>query len=487
MTTATLPAPLQGFTLDPTGRAAAFASAQVALVREDPALQRVFPAIQHHVRHGTPSRAAGPPPGRRPLRLPRLPRRRLRGDVLLAPTWLWQRPGEDALLADVLAALLHADLAVLVPMHRGSPLRARLHAAARRVARGRLVLFDPRGLGRRLETLRPDVTAAVVARREEHRVREVLAGEGLALEDGARAGLQWEADRALDWAGVADAVQAPVALVRCHWLPLCSAVAHDAVRRDRRVVTLQQGVVSHSVDVPVVADSYLAVGRPSATLVRRMDAALAGAAGRGVRCGAFHPVGSLVDPVPVPGPDPFGRRRVLVVDQSVQSATRYHGVQDEQDALVRIVEELVTGREPARVLVRPHPNGDALGRWRALAAAHPARLALSDPARPLAADLASASVALGLFSGALAVAAAAGVPPVLLGVDGGFRTPDLDVFAAQRLDEREAGAVLRRLLADRGHHERARRAALGAGRTYLEGGRRCRFDAHFVDLVLAAA
>jgi hypothetical protein len=87
-------------------------------------------------------------------------------------------------------------------------------------------------------------------------------------------------------------------------------------------------------------------------------------------------------------------------------------------------------------------------------------------------DIARSTLAIGLFSGALTVAAACGVPTVFVWKEGWFYTPDLACFGDCFADPEEALIRVRDVVTDRSAYARWRGMATAAAEKYYAG-RRC--------------
>lgn len=496
---------LRGFHFPPEARAPAFARAQVLLARNAPELLYQAMGIQKTLRRDTEREAGAPAASAAPDAPPRrfLGRalrhldaaapawRRYDVDVLLCGTWAWNRQQEHRMWERLLRTLLRRGTSVLCLTPRAGKLHERLRSLQEEHAR-RVAFLDPR-IGRgRLRDRPSHLRAREAARHELQEAQRVLSAQDVYLAEGAHASFLWNAARRLDWQRWAPRIAFEVALVRCPWLPLCNAVTRTARRRGRRLVTFQQGVVSHSIDVPTRADTYVCFGRSSQRVLERMDRAFAEAAGddateRAEGGTQYVRAGSFFDPV-VRVDGGFAQHTVLVFDQTVGWAMRYYGLQAQQDALQRLVRRLLAESDALdRLVVRLHPARpqSSAGAWQNLAEAFPERLVLSGRERPIVDDLRRASVALGLFSGALATAAACGLPTCFLTTPGGFYTPDLDCFAERFGEENELFETIQALLRDREAYRRAQEACLERARDYYESGTACSFDEALVERILS--
>lgn len=485
------------FRLPEDGQAERFAAAQVQICREQPDLFPYLYPIQNYVRAGTslpdsPSSASIMSKmrqnGGRCLRHLNdiLPRRTIRADVLLCGVWVWERTQEIRLLDELLTGLLQSGRSVLVLIHRGTTSHQRLRETATDLDAGRRVTFlDPRGfLGRASDCLRLDD----VPRRTEttlRRILDALRPAELTLAASARDPLAWTVRCHAMWTRWASRLRFDTAIVRCHWLPLCSSVSMTARQRGVPVTTLQQGVISHTMDVPVVADQYVCFGESSATTLRALDADFAEATGRGTQCQEYVPVGSLIDPIE-PSTPPFEARTLLVIGQFTGWAVDYYGLEQHQNKLRRLIRRLLEDTSAVeRVVIRPHPAAGDSSVWAQLRNEFPHLVHLSSSHdHPISDDLACSSVALGLFSGALATAAAWGRPTFFLRTPGGYATPDLAPFSAQTGTARELFDQIRSTLSDRKTYREACVASRRAASTYYHQGDASTFPASRIDELL---
>lgn len=212
-------------------------------------------------------------------------------------------------------------------------------------------------------------------------------------------------------------------LVRNHFGSLDSVLALDALNEGKPVVTLQHGVISSSGFFPVLATTVLTFGRSSADFMAREDRRFAQRCGTPVYAREYIPVGSLFDEIR-PVPDGFHHRTVLVIDQYNASAERFYGLNNAYRRLPQAVMRLLHRVPSARVRLRLHPSQRELGYWAEIAGGQmevSKDVALHD-------DLAHATIAVGLFSGALTIAAVSGVASFFVWEPGWFYTPDLACF-----------------------------------------------------------
>ena len=489
------------FGLPKGGQAERFAAAQVQICRKRPDLYPYVYPIQNHVREGT---APPNPPssskalravkgaikrmGGRPLRAvnDHLPRPTYTADVLLCPTWVWERPQEIRLHIDLLTGLLKTGRSVLVLLRRGSTTAERMHEEAAALgAADQVTLLDPRGrLGRIQDRLHLDGTAGR-ARTDTQAVLDALRPAGLTLSADAYDMMAWTARCRQMWERWRPHLRFDAAVVRCHWLPLCSSVALTARERGVPVTTLQQGVVSHTMDVPVMADQYVCFGDASAGTLRSLDADVAEATGQPVQCTNYVPTGSLIDPIENPEPA-FEAGTLLVIGQFTDWATDYYGLHDQKAALFSLLRRLLTDTETvAKVVVRPHPAASDAKTWEPLRTDFPQQVVFSDAhERPISYDFRRASAVLGLFSGALATAAAWGRPTFFLSDPNGFHTPDLAPFSGQSAPAASLVDRVRSTLENRSTYHREAHQAYEAASDYYCDGKSASFSPSFVDALM---
>lgn len=485
------------FRLPDDGAAERFAAAQIQVHREAPELYPYLYGIQNHVEHGTePSpdllAASSHPMADRIGSMlcsasSYLPRRSYDADVLLCGVWKWERETEIRLLQDLLTGLLESGRSVLCVVATRTASSRRLREAAAQVPSAPAVHFlDPRRVpGRLADRLDLDVvharTDAVL-----RQLLDVLRPAGLTLAPGAREEVAWTAACEAYWRPWAPALTFDAAVVRCHWLPMCSSIVQTAQRRDIPVSTLQQGVISHTIDVPVHADRYVCFGDASSRALQDLDHSIRQHADLPARSATYAAAGSLFDPISEFSPAREART-ILVIGQFTDWAVSYYGIADERSALFSLLDRLAHRRDAvARIVVRPHPaRGGEWADWQALQDRHPNMVEISSPyTTTIDDDVEEASAVLGMFSGALATAAACGRPVFFLTCPGGYRCPDLAPFTAQT---GSAGTLEDRLcecLRSDSAYEAERAASLQAARDYYRDGAQAEIDAAFVNDVL---
>lgn len=479
------------------GVAEAFAKAQVVLYQASPRFQHYFYSIQKHVSFDTSVSTETPVSSWTPTAtltraaqsLTKLvPKQHYQVDVLVCGIWLWARRQEDGLTVRLLQKLLEQGASVLCLLHEGTSdgIRQQLRAVGPE-ALDRLHFLDPAGRIGRLDARFQLGMARQKAYEDFDLVQQLLAPHNIQIEASALPEFEWAAARLIEWAAWAPFIKFETALVRCHWLPLCSAVAHTALARQKKVVTLQQGVVGHSLDVPILAHQYLCFGSSSKRMLSEMESAFAEATGGSSICKDYVPVGSLFDPI-LDLSNNFSQRTVLVLDQSTRWANHLYGLEEQTAALVRLVTLLCTATKGLRqVVVRPHPASIDSQQWQDLAAQFPERCEISPTSQSLADDLGRASIAVSLFSGASVIAAASGLPSFFLKTANGYHTRDLACCDDQFLDVELLRHTIEQLCTDAETYRTWQYRCRQNASAYYAKNQVCQFEPELMQKILAKA
>jgi hypothetical protein len=290
-----------------------------------------------------------------------------------------------------------------------------------------------------------------------------------------KSGFQYISHFVEAWERLAPWVEFDVVVARCHWHALCSPVCRTAIQRGKRVITFQQGVIGHTLDVPVTASTYVGFGPSSASFLARMNRSFFQAAEMPEAPVKYVSGGSLYDTVTVLE-NQFDHQTLLIVDVPVPSGQdSFYGVKSQCDALLQLAERLLLAESPLRrLIIRPHPfwsNLD-LEACQSLVRKHSNRCELSHPAWSLEDDLRRSSAVIGIFSGVLTVASSCGLPTIFLETEQGYTTGDLACFSPrQTLSPEGAFCEIVKILADRRAYAEARSHALrNASEYYANGG-----------------
>ena len=483
------------FRLSEGSAISAFAAAQVHLLRHNITLQDYFRPLQ--AAYGKTATAKVPPTSlaRRALTLAEtggyevvrhIARRKYKVDVLYCPAPYFARKAETNLTVRTLMALAETGATILCLLPGNAPFRAEIEAKLAAAGRSRQVtLLDPAAalhpLARKLlpRVARNRGTAAF------DEVFELLRPHGLAPHLNARSTFNFTASFVEAWNCVEPWIEFDAAVTRCHWYDLCSPVCRTARQRGKPVITFQQGVIGHSLDVPVTASTYVSFGRSSADLLARMNRSFFQAVGKDAPAVEFVPGGSLFDTI-LDLPDQFSKQTVLVIDEPIDPGD-YYGIARQREAILQLAEKLLDCSAPPRLIIRPHPHWDTLGldAWKDIARRHPNRCEISHVAWTLEDDLSRSSVVVGIFSGVLTVAAASGLPTYFIETEQGYSTEDLACFReGQILPADGAFREIRHVLSDATAYAAARKIALQNARHYYADGANLDLNGAFFERLL---
>lgn len=472
-------------------RIAKFAEMQVHLYRQDASLQDYFLALNLNMFYG----GGSIPNGQTPInslvawsfhaadKASRIRKpRRIKTDVLFCPMAYFGRNTENRLVARTLLGLAHtgAEILCLLPAH--APFRRELELELEAAGRSKQVTFlDPEMPFNQVEARTRKVATHLRARAAFEKTVEILEPQGLSPTRSALAEFEKTANYVELWERLAPFIEFEAIVARCHWNNLCSPVCRTGVQRGKPVITFQQGVVDHTMDVPITASKFVAFGASSASVLAEANRRFFSAVGLPQPTVNYISAGSLFDTV-LPLPNQFSLQTVLLIDSQSEAGNPW-GTEEQTLALMQLAEKLLAATVPLRRLViRPHPywsNFD-LEACLKLVREHRDLCELSHPAWSLADDLRRSSVVIGIWSGALTVASASGLPTVFMQTEQGFTTRDLECFSpAQTLLPNAAFREVSRLLADPQSYAEARNVALHNAGEYYAGGANAALDGPF--------
>jgi hypothetical protein len=487
---------IQDLFQSPGGRLAAFAQMQVHLYRHDAGLQDYFLPLQPGTL-GDSRIDCGPRPvlGRlvegaihgvdNMVRL--APRKRIKTDVLFCPIPYFSRQTENDLLVRTLLGLAQTDAKIVCLLPESAPCRGDLDAQL--AAQGRtsqITFIDPTAPFNSIEARFRSGVARMRAASALELTNRILDPYGLNPGSEIKAGFEYAAHFVESWERLAPSLEFDTVVARCHWNTLCSAVCRTALERGKPVVTFQQGVIGHTLDVPVTATKYVAFGRSSASFLDRVNQRFFKAAGLPTPPVEYIDGGSLFDTI-VPLPNQYDNQTLLIVDGQTPTGD-FYGIDSQCRALIHLAEKLLAENVPLRRLIfRPHPYWSELDMEACLRLVreHSPRCELSHPAWPLEDDLRRSSAVIGVFSGVLTVASACGLPTIFLEAEHGYKTGDLACFSPhQTLLPDAALSEIRRILTDRQAYDEARTHALRNAREYYANGTNLNLNRSFFERLL---
>lgn len=487
---------IEGLFRSPRDRIATFAQMQLFLYRGDESLQDYFMqlqldslsgpiAISPHLRALDRFTAKAMRTADKISRFHA--RRRIKTDVLFCPLPYFERKTENRFLVRTLLGLAQTDAKILCLIPEDAPCRRevefQLDAAGRK---GQIKFIDPLEPSNPLEArLRPRL-ARMRAHFAFDKAVSLLEPHGLTLGQELETGFEHIAQFTEAWDRLAPSIEFDAVVARCHWHALCSPVCRTARQREKPVITFQQGVIGHTLDVPVTASKYLAFGAASALFLGQMNQRFFHACGAPEPSVEYVKGGSLFDRI-VDLPDQFDHQALLMVDLPIAQAD-FYGVDSQSEALLQLAERLLRADLTLRrIIIRPHPYWSNLNfeSCQRLAREYPGRCELSHPAWSLEDDLRRSSAAVGIFSGVLTVAAACGLPTYFLQTEQGYTTGDLACFSPrQTLLPDEAFREISKVLSDRQAYAEARSVALKNAREYYANGSDAELDGAFFERLL---
>jgi hypothetical protein len=434
---------LVGLIHSPANHIAEFSQKQVLLYRNDPGFQDYFEALQLDQLTSRRARSAGVRASspllswtiRCAYKLSGVSsRRKLKADVLVCPNPDLRRKTEASLFVRILLGIARTDAKIICLLPADSPCRNELTTQLEAEGRsGQVEFIDPVFPLNPIEGRLRSKLAWERSRSAFREAVQILEPHGLSPGLEVEAGFHRLANYVEAWERLAPFVEFDAVVARCHWHALCSPVCRTARQRGKPVIAFQQGVIGHTLDVPVTASKYVAFGEPSARFLEQMNRRFFQAVGMPEPPVEYVNGGSLIDEV-IDLPDQFERQTLLLVDVPVVAGD-FYGVQSQCDALLELAERLLNSDAPLRrVIIRPHPywNNLDLDACQRLARQHPGRCELSHPSWSLEDDLRRSSVIAGIFSGVLAAASACGLPAIFLETENGYTSGEFACFSPQQ-------------------------------------------------------
>ena len=417
-------------------------------------------------------------------------RRKIKTDVLFCPNPDFSRKTESRFVVRTLLGLVQTDAKILCLLPAGAPCRDELDAqlaAARRS--GQVTFIDPATPLNAIEARSLWRVARMRGRSAFEETVRILEPHGLSPGREVEAGFEHLAYFVEAWEHLAPWVEFDAVVARCHWLALCSPVCRTARQRGKPVITFQQGIIGHTLDVPVTASKYVAFGQTSASFLARLNGRFFQAAGMLEPPVKYVNGGCLFDTLTAL-PDQFDHRTLLMVDAPGGPSDDIYGIESQCRALLQLAERLLAADLPLRRLViRPHPYWSNLNfeDCQRLVREHSTRCELSHPVWSLEDDLRRSSAVVGILSGVLTVASGCGLPTVFLQTEHGYTTGDLACFGpGQTLLPDAAFREIGKILTDRQAYAEARTQALRNAREYYADGANLNFGATFFERLLRA-
>ena len=315
------------------------------------------------------------------------------------------------------------------------PLQRELELELEAAGRSKQVTFlDPEVPFNRVEAQTRKVATRLRARAAFEKTVEILEPQGLSPTRSALAEFVKTANYVELWERLAPFIDFEAIVARCHWNNLCSPVCRTGMQRGKPVITFQQGVVDHTMDVPITASKFVAFGASSASVLAEANQQFFSAVDCRSRPSITSAAGCLFDTV-LPLPNQFSLQTVLLIDSQSEAGNPW-GTKEQTLALMQLAEKLLAANVPLRRLViRPHPywNNFDLEACLKLVRAHRDVCELSlIPAWSLADDLRRSSVVVGIWSGVLMLLRPPGCQRCLCRLSKALRRAIWNVFRQRR-------------------------------------------------------
>jgi hypothetical protein len=481
----------------PQDSIARLAEMQVHLYREDASLQDYFYALDVDVFGRARDSASRPSISRlktwslhavdKAARI--VKSRRIKADILFSPTLYFGRKTEVGFLKRTLLGLAETGAEILCLLPVFAPFRTALDSELEAAGRSKQVTYlDPLMPLNRADGWTRSFASKLRGRRAFAKTIEILAPHGLSPTPWSLRDFEKTAEYVEAWERLAPLIEFDAVVARCNWYDLSSPICRAGIQRGKPVITFQQGVVDHTLDVPITASKFVAFGASSASVLAEANQRFFRAAGSAGPPVDFVKAGSLFDVVQ-PLPDQFSVRSLLLVDSHAAPRDPW-GTGKEVEALLQVAKEILEAKLPLkRLVIRPHPHwsNHDLGACEQLVREHRDICEFSHPVWQLEDDLRRASVVVGIASGVLTVASACGLPTVFLRTEGGFRIRDLECFSPeQTLFPDEAFRQIERLLTDREAYAEARNIAIRNSSQYYANGSNAPMDGEFFTGLLSS-
>ncbi len=269
--------------------------------------------------------------------------------------------------------------------------------------------------------------------------------------------------------------------LRCEWDQYSASLQDCARLAAKPVACFQHGVISHSLDFPVTVDRFYTFGESSCSVLKSLNAQFHIESGCSSRKKVeFKPIGSLTDPIE-PQTDNYHHNTLLIIDQSVERSIRFNGLHRQMADLDDLIHCVLKNKLASRVIIRPHPENTFLESWVKYLDEFPGRFEISYPKTPLATDIKRSSVVVGLFSGALPICAASGLPTYFLTCEKGYYTPDLKIFDESfLLCENQLLPELSKILKNKDMYLARRSRCLDCSAKYYKDNKMMKLDHKFV-------
>ena len=482
---------IEGLFHSPDNKIAAFAEIQTLLYRHDETLQDYFQPLQMDLltsdRARLSSRRAANQILTSSFRLvdkARISgnRRKIKVDVLICPNQYFGRETETQFFIRTVLGVAETGATILCLIPSDARCRAELLQRLEATGRaGQVEFLDPAFVENRVERRLRWKVAQVRGRAAFSEVVGILGPHGLSVGEEVKREFDRRAYAIEAWERLEPSIEFDVAIVRCHWFEFASSICRTARERRKLSITFQQGVIGHTLDVPVTAEKFVTFGKCSSSFLERANRRFLESVGARETPVEYVDGGCLVDKI-LDLPDQFDNQTLLMVDVPTAQAN-FYGVDAQGLALLQLADRLLSADLPLRrVVIRPHPFWNDLDfeECKRLVREHPNRCEISHPAWSLEDDLRRSAAVVGIFSGVLTVASASGLPTIFLQTEGGYTTGDLECFfPAQTLLPDAAFGKLSGILSNHDEYVAAREEVLRNASLYYKDGKALAMNGEF--------
>ncbi|ACK64148.1 hypothetical protein PCC8801_0041 [Rippkaea orientalis PCC 8801] len=322
----------------------------------------------------------------------------------------------------------------------------------------------------------------IIAKLDYQYIVHLLREQNIRVKFSSRT-LQTKIETMLAWFWVANQIEFETAILRVEWEPYSFLIKETARKRGKKTIAFQHGVISHTLDIPVTVNRFLTFGKQSAQFLQELNQEFAKTTGQTNLCTDFQACGAMIDDIEIQVNN-FNKKTVLIVDQSVQRSMSFYGTESQIKVLEILLEKLLMQEEINKVIIRPHPEANISDFWVSCKHSYPDKFELSHPKFKLDMDIKRSSVAIGLFSGALAIAAASGLPTYWLKTPNGYYTRDLSCFDPFALSEEVILEDIITILSSQTLYLERRKAILELSQLYYKDNKKINFDENLLKLLI---
>lgn len=296
-----------------------------------------------------------------------------------------------------------------------------------------------------------------------------------ALNRVARAKYQWSVMR--------ERIEYKSLFVRNHFNPLSASAAVNSTDLNIPIITFQHGVISVPTSyVPIVAHKMICFGESSKLFLQFLDDKFFETTGRKKICSQFIEAGSIIDKISSISNN-REKKTLLILDQFLEFSEKVYGTLHQSVFFGTIENILEKNSEIQKIIIRLHPSNKnpIPGFWVSLKEKYPDKIKFSNKDF-LFNDLQESSLTLGLFSGALTISAACGLPTYFLWEEGWFYTADLSPFKRNHfITPEELLTKIKETLLSDDAYKRSSDESIKAASQYYYHGTECQFDVEFIN------